>query len=223
MGEYRGAAFDLDGVIVDTAKYHFLAWQRLARELGIEFTERDNERLKGVSRMRSLAILLEIGGLTRTEAEMQSLAETKNRWYVEYINGMDASEILPGAREYLHLLRRRGIKTALCSASKNAGLILAKLQIAELFDAVIDGNKATKAKPDPEIFLMGAAALGLDPGECVAFEDAAAGVEAAKRAGMYTIGVGDEEILKAADLVISGLHELLPEWPNRKRIPLGEP
>jgi len=209
MQRYKGAAFDLDGVIVDTAKYHFFAWQRLARKLGFDLTERDNERLKGVSRMRSLAILLEIGGLTRTEAEKQILAEIKNAWYVEYIKGMDASEILPGAQEYLLLLRGRGVRTALCSASKNAGMILDKLRIAGLFDAVVDGNMVTKAKPDPEIFLLGAEALDLHPGECVAFEDAAAGVEAAKKAGMYTVGIGDKEILKNADLVIGGLHEML--------------
>lgn len=214
IGERKGAAFDLDGVIVDTAKYHFLAWQRLARELGIHFTARDNERLKGVSRMRSLEILLEIGGLTATEAEKRDLAARKNEWYVQYIEGMDASEILPGAEEYLHLLRRQGKRTALCSASKNAGLILAKLGIAGLFDAVIDGNKVTKAKPDPEIFLAGAAAMGLAPTECAAFEDAAAGIEAAKRAGMYTIGIGEPENLRGADLVVKGLYELLPDRPR---------
>lgn len=209
LNNIKGAIFDLDGVIVDTAKYHYLAWARLANELGFDFTLRDNERLKGVSRMRSLEILLEIGGVSSTEEEMLAMAEKKNNWYVEYIKKMDESELLRGARKYLLKLRGEGIKIALGSASKNSPMILENLKIVDLFDAVIDGNKVVKAKPDPEVFTLGALELGLDPADCVVFEDAEAGVEAAKRAGMKVVGIGEKEILKDADFVVAGLFELL--------------
>lgn len=209
LENFKGAIFDLDGVIVDTAKYHYLAWERLAKELGFEFTLKDNERLKGVSRMRSLEILLEIGGISLGEAEKAALAEKKNGWYVDYIRRMDESELLKGARDYILKLRSRGVKIALGSASKNSPMILENLKITELFDAVIDGNKVSKAKPDPEVFLLGARELGLDPADCVVFEDAEAGVEAAKRAGMKVVGIGERQILKEADSVVAGLFELL--------------
>lgn len=205
----KGAIFDLDGVIVDTAKYHYLAWARLAKELGFEFTLKDNERLKGVSRARSLEILLEIGHKSFSNAEKSLLAEKKNNWYVDYIRQMDETELLKGAKEYIVELKSKGTKVALGSASKNAPLILKNLNIMELFDAVIDGNKVSKAKPDPEVFSLGASELGLEPEDCVVFEDAEAGVEAAKRAGMKVVGIGSKEILKDADLVVAGLHDLL--------------
>lgn len=208
LNTMKGAIFDLDGVIVDTAKYHYLAWRSLARRLGFEFTEADNERLKGVSRMESLRILLEVGGAIATEEEREEMAAEKNREYVDYISKLEPSEILPGAGGYLLQLRGRGVKIALGSASKNAGFILSRLGIAELFDAVIDGTKVSKAKPDPEVFLAASAALGLPPSECVVFEDAEAGVQAGKAAGCRVVGIGDPNILAAADLVVSGLHEL---------------
>ncbi|HHT42459.1 MAG TPA: beta-phosphoglucomutase [Firmicutes bacterium] len=198
------AIFDLDGVIVDTAKYHFLAWKRLADELGIHFTERDNERLKGVSRMRSLEIILEIGGKQKTAAEKQELANRKNTWYVEYIMQMDASEILPGVLPFLQELKDNNIKIALGSASKNAPTILNRLGIAAFFDAIVDGNLVTKAKPDPEVFTLGAELLGIAPEAAVVFEDAQAGIEAALRAGMKAIGVGSPGILQNAHHVIPG-------------------
>lgn len=204
----KGAIFDLDGVIVDTAKYHYLAWRDLAAELGFAFTEEDNERLKGVSRMQSLDILLEIGNLAMEDSVKEELADRKNRQYVEYITRMDESELLPGAREYLTGLRSRGIKIALGSASKNAGLILERLNIAELFDAVVDGTKVAKAKPDPEVFLLAARELRLSPGECVVYEDALAGIQAAQAAGMRTVGIGQPRHLPGADRVVSGLHVL---------------
>ena len=205
----RAAIFDLDGVIVDTAKYHYLAWKRLANELGFDFTEVDNERLKGVSRVRSLEILLEIGGLTLDEATRSQLAARKNNWYVNYISQMDASEILPGAADYLQKIRLNGVRTALGSASKNAPVILDRLGISSLFDAIVDGNKVSKAKPDPEVFLRAAQELNIPPGECVVFEDAEAGIEAALRAGMGTVGIGKPSVLKDADVVVGGLHQLL--------------
>jgi beta-phosphoglucomutase len=205
----KGALFDLDGVIVDTAKYHYIAWKKLANELGFNFNESDNERLKGVSRARSLEILLEIGGLTFSDEEKLALATKKNEWYVEYIKGMDESEILKGAKDYLIKLRESGVKIALGSASKNALMILNNLKIVDLFDTIVDGNKVSKAKPDPEVFALGAKELGLQPEDCVVFEDAEAGVEAAKRAGMKVVGIGKKEILKEADMVINGLYDLL--------------
>lgn len=208
MGPIRACLFDLDGVIVDTAKYHYLAWKRLAGELGFDFTVEDNERLKGVSRQRSLEILLEIGGIGKTAEEQAQLAERKNRWYVEYITSMDDSEVLPGVREFMAGLRRAGIRTALGSASKNAGIILERTGTRELFDAVIDGNRTASAKPDPEVFLLGAEELGVAPEECAVFEDAEAGIEAAKRAGMLAVGVGRPEQLKQADVVIGSFKEL---------------
>jgi beta-phosphoglucomutase len=207
--EMRAAIFDLDGVIVDTAKYHYLAWKRLANEYGFDFTEVDNERLKGVSRTRSLEILLEIGVLSVDEATKQSMAAQKNDWYVEYIQHMDASEILPGAAEYLQTLRNRGVKTAIGSASKNAPLILERVGIASLFDAVIDGAKIQQAKPDPEVFLVAAQELGIPPASCVVFEDAEAGIEAAHRAGMGAVGIGKPAVLKDADMVVQGLDQLI--------------
>lgn len=215
MADIRGAIFDLDGVIVDTAKYHYRAWKRLADELGFVFTEKDNERLKGVSRMRSLEILLEVGHRSFTEEQKRILAEKKNGWYVEYIQTIDESEILPGAKEYLLHLKRKGIKIALGSASKNASMILDNLKITDLFDAIVDGNSVTKAKPDPEVFLLAASLIGMAPENCVVFEDAAAGIEAASRACMASIGIGDKSALSKADRVISGFDELLLEIQNK--------
>jgi beta-phosphoglucomutase len=209
LGNFKGALFDLDGVIVDTAKFHFLAWNRLASELGFTFTEYHNERLKGVSRVHSLEILLEIGRISLSEEKKHLLAELKNKWYVEYITNMKQSEILPGAKEYLIQLRNSGIKIALGSASKNAPMILGNLKITELFDAIVDGNNTSKAKPDPEVFLLGAEKLGLAPEDCIVFEDAAAGVEAGKNAGMRVVGIGSTDVLKQADYVIKGLYELV--------------
>lgn len=208
MAEIKACLFDLDGVIVDTAKYHYLAWKRLANSLGFEFTEEDNERLKGVSRMKSLEILLEIGGLSFDESAMEEMAAKKNQWYVEYISKMDASEILPGVLNFLKLLRKNNIKTALGSVSKNAMLILKNIQMLEYFDAVIDGTKITNAKPNPEVFLKGAEELCVNPSECVVFEDAKAGIEAAINAGMYSIGVGSPIILSKANFVISSFEEM---------------
>ncbi|PAB60289.1 beta-phosphoglucomutase [Anaeromicrobium sediminis] len=208
MKNIEAIIFDLDGVIVDTAKYHFLAWQRLARELDIEFTIEDNERLKGVSRMRSLEIILEIGNKTLDEKEKEDLAFKKNEWYKEYIANMDESEILEGAKEFIELLRENNIKVVLGSASKNAKTILEKLNLIDCFHAIIDGTCVTKAKPDPQVFLQGAEAVGIDPINCIVFEDAEAGIEAAKRAGMVAIGVGEADTLKDAHIQIKGLYEM---------------
>lgn len=204
----KACLFDLDGVLVDTAKYHFLAWKRLAEELGFVFTEQDNERLKGVSRMASLDILLAVGHIQLDDETKQALAEKKNNWYVDYISHMDETEILPGALSFLQELKVNRILVALGSASKNAMTILINTKMVPYFDAIIDGTKTASAKPDPEVFLLGASELGVSPAECVVFEDAAAGIEAANRAGMRSIGVGTAAVLGSADDVISSLQEM---------------
>ena len=203
--------FDLDGVVVDTAKYHFIAWKALARELGFDFTLADNERLKGVSRMQSLDILLEIGGKQFTQSEKIAMAEKKNTLYVSYIEKMSPEETLPGVEKFLQELRKRGIKTALGSASKNAPLILERIGLAGWFDVIVDGNSISEAKPNPEVFLKGAEKLGIIPEHCVVFEDAIAGVEAARNANMYCVGIGEPQNLGLADLVIPGFNEFTVE------------
>ncbi|QKJ29645.1 beta-phosphoglucomutase [Mucilaginibacter mali] len=214
MSHIKACLFDLDGVIVDTAIYHYQAWKRLANELGFDFTEHDNEQLKGVSRTRSLEIILELGGVTQTEAEKEELADRKNKWYVEMIGKMRPDEILPGAKEFVQACRNAGIKTALGSASKNSMMILDKIGMTDLFDAIVDGNKVTKAKPDPEVFLKGAEELGVQPVDCVVFEDAIAGVEAAKAGGMKAVGIGEPAVLKQADIVLPGLSAMTVDKLN---------
>ncbi|NVM62407.1 beta-phosphoglucomutase [Mucilaginibacter sp. SG538B] len=208
MNTIKACIFDLDGVIVDTAVYHYKAWKRLANSLGFDFTEHQNEQLKGVSRVRSLQLILGWGGVTKTEAEQEQLATQKNTWYMEMVNQMKPEEILPGAKEFLTTCRAVGLKTALGSASKNSMTILEKIGITDMFDAVIDGNKVSKAKPDPEVFLAGAQALSVQPEECVVFEDAIAGVEAAIAGDMKVVGIGSPDVLKGANLVIKGLDEM---------------
>jgi beta-phosphoglucomutase len=208
MNNVKACIFDLDGVIVDTAVYHYKAWKRLANSLGFDFTEEQNEKLKGVSRVRSLELILQWGGITKTAAEQEVLATEKNTWYVEMITQMKPDEILPGAKEFVQACRDAGIKTALGSASKNSMMILEKIGMVELFDAIIDGNKVSKAKPDPEVFLKGAEAVGVIPAGCVVFEDAIAGIEAAVAGGMKAVGIGSPDVLHEANLVISGLDKM---------------
>jgi len=208
MNRIKAFIFDLDGVIVDTAKYHYLAWKDLANGLGFEFTEHDNERLKGVSRVRSLEILLEIGGIDMDEQTKEEIATRKNNQYVGLISKMTSQEILPGVTDFLQSAKDAGLKIVLGSASKNAPLILEKIEVGHFFDVIIDGNKVTRAKPDPEVFLKGAVAVNANPAECIVFEDALAGIEAAKNAGMIAVGVGNPKILVGADAVIRGFSGL---------------
>ena len=205
----KAALFDLDGVLVDTARYHFLAWRKLANSLGFDFTEEDNERLKGVSRTESLEIVLGLGSVSKSAQEKVELCDLKNRWYVERIQGMDPSELLPGVVDYLQALREKGVKIALGSASKNAGTILAKTGISHYFDAVVDGTTVEKSKPDPEVFLQGARALGVADADCVVFEDSRSGLAAARAGGMASVGIGKASHLPEADIVVGGLAELL--------------
>ena len=188
----------MDGVIVDTAKYHYLAWRKLANELGFEFTQEQNELFKGVSRKRCLEILLDIGDVTATQEEFDRWMVDKNVDYLEYIENMDASEILPDVPRVLDYLKELDIPIALGSASKNARPILEKVGLLHYFDAIVDGNNVAKAKPDPEVFLIAAKNLEVNPLDCVVFEDAVAGIQAANAGGMISIGIGDAQILSEA-------------------------
>lgn len=204
MKTYKGLIFDLDGVVVDTAKYHFQAWKKLADELDIPFSKEDNERLKGVSRKASFEIILEIGKRDMSQEEKEFYCEKKNNVYVSYIQQLDESEILPGVKEFLTDAREKGYKIALGSASKNSLLILNRLGISGLFDAIVDGTKVSRAKPDPEVFLKGAQELKVSCENCIVFEDAQAGIEAAHNAGMKAVGIGEKAILTKADTVFGG-------------------
>lgn len=193
--------FDLDGVIVDTAKYHYLAWQKIAQQLGIEFTPEHNEELKGVSRIRSLDIILNLGNIEATQDEKNGWLVQKNEDYLSYLVTMDESEILPGVLPVLIYLKENNQKIVLGSASKNAKPILEKAKIIDYFDAVVDGNDVINAKPDPEVFIQGARKMNFSNEHCIVFEDSVAGVQAANIAGMISVGIGDESILKEAQFV----------------------
>ena len=206
----KGFLFDLDGVIVDTAVFHFQAWRRLAQKLGGDFTEEQNEQLKGVSRVDSLKKIIEWTGATVSDEEFQTLMVEKNEWYLELVQGLGPQDALPGALDFLQTAYDQGIKIALGSASKNAPMILEKLGITPLFTAIIDGNNVVNGKPHPEVFLKGAEALGLEPSECVVFEDSIAGVQAAKTGGMSSVGIGNAETLQA-DIHFTALGDTTPE------------
>lgn len=197
----KGFIFDLDGVIVDTAKYHYLAWKQLADQLGIPFTPEDNERFKGVSRKRCLEILLEMGGIEVSQKQFDAWLLEKNSDYLSYISQMDSSEVLADVPRVLDYLNVRDVPLALGSASKNAKPILEKVGLTSYFKAVVDGNEVEKAKPDPQVFLIAASRLGVTPEDCVVFEDALAGITAANSAGMFSIGIGEPDVLSEADCV----------------------
>lgn len=204
--------FDLDGVIVSTAEFHFKAWKEISRELQIEFSERDNEKLKGVSREDSLRILLEIGGLELTEDHFEQLVDKKNRIYLELIENLSPTDILPAVADRISLLRAYGRKTGIASSSKNTRMVLRKIGLTDFFDVIVDGNRISKPKPDPEIFLTAAAELGTPARSCLVFEDAAAGVEAAKKAGMRVIGIGSKTVLKEADYLFEEFSMISEEF-----------
>lgn len=203
--------FDLDGVLVDTAVYHFEAWKKMANLLGFDFDEEFNETLKGISRMDSLNAILKQGGKELTEAEKVKYAAMKNEWYLELVNTMTKDNILPGVETFIKEAKALNIKIALGSASKNSAIILEKTELAKYFDAIIDGNHVKKSKPDPEVFINGALALGVKNEVCLVFEDAYAGVQAAKSANMMAIGIGDAAVLDNADLVFKNLVGVNPE------------
>ena len=204
----KGFIFDLDGVIVDTAKYHYLAWRNLANELGFEFTKEQNELFKGVSRKRCLEILLDIGKVEATQEQFDTWMVEKNIDYLKYIEKMDASEILPDVPKILEFLKGNNIPIALGSASKNAQPILEKVNLLHYFDVIVDGNNVTKAKPNPEVFLLAAEQLGVQPENCIVFEDAVAGVQAANSANMLSVGIGNEKILSEAKYNFEGFTQI---------------
>ncbi|MEI6865167.1 beta-phosphoglucomutase [Flavicella sp.] len=210
--EEKGFIFDLDGVIVDTAKFHYLAWKELANQLGVNFTEEHNELLKGVSRGKSLEILLSLGDVTLTDFEKEKYMKEKNIRYLAYVAKMDESDILSGIKELLLFLKQNNIPFSLGSASKNARVILEGVNLLEIFTAIVDGNDVSKAKPNPEVFLIAAEKLKLKPENCIVIEDAAAGIEAAKRAKMVSVGIGEEEMLGAADFLLSSTSKLTIEY-----------
>jgi beta-phosphoglucomutase len=195
--------FDLDGVLTDTAEYHYLGWKRLAEEEGLEFTRLDNEALRGIPRRESLMLLLR--GLPYAEEKIQEMMERKNRYYLEYIREITPSDLLPGARELLGELRVANIKAAIGSASKNALEVVERLGIRPLLDAISDGNSVERQKPAPDLFLHAAAQLGLAPEVCVVVEDATAGIQAALAGGFHAIGIGPVERVGSAELVLPSL------------------
>lgn len=208
--------FDLDGVIVDTAKYHFLAWKELAMSLKIPFDETDNENLKGVSRIQSLEYILGKAGLSLSPLEKEKLATQKNLRYLDHISTIDVEEMLPGVVELLEDLKKNKIKIALGSASKNARFILERLDIIGYFDVIIDGNMTTEGKPDPETFLLAASRLGCKPEHCLVVEDASKGVDAALSARMWCLGIGEHENLSHAHWVLNDLNGLSFSEINKK-------
>ena len=215
MMEGKGFIFDLDGVIVDTAKYHYLAWKELANQLGINFTEEHNELLKGVSRVKSLDILLGVGDVTLTDEEKKKYMAEKNTRYLAYVAKMDESEILPGIKELLSFLQVNNVPFSLGSASKNARVILEGVNLLDAFTAIVDGNDVSKAKPDPEVFLIAAKKINLQPKNCIVIEDAAAGIEAANRANMKSVGIGEKEMLGASDILLSSTSQLTIELAKK--------
>lgn len=208
---FKAVIFDLDGVIVDTAKYHYIAWKSMAEDLGIAFTEADNEHLKGISRMDSLNYILQMGNLFYANEKKLQLAHRKNQEYLKLINHLDPSEILPGTMNWLNKCKKHNIHIALGSASKNARQILSGLNLMDYFEVIIDGTDTTKTKPNPEVFLLAAEKLGLPPVDCVVVEDSFRGIEAALAGGFFTVGIGDKEILKDAHIVSNSLENIDPE------------
>jgi beta-phosphoglucomutase len=207
MSSIKAFIFDLDGVLVDTAEYHYRGWKRLADEEGLPFDRKANEALRGISRRESLLLISKDRILP--ESKIQEMMERKNRYYVEFIQDVTPADMLPGACELLLEIRTAGLKTAIGSASKNTCQVVEKLEIASLIDAISDGYSVENPKPAPDLFLHAAAQIGFPPTECVVVEDAAAGIEAAKAGGFRSIGLGPIERVSAADLVypsLAGVH-----------------
>lgn len=200
--------FDLDGVIVSTDEYHYQAWKKLADEEGIYFDRHINERLRGVSRLESLDIIMEKANKKYTEEEKKILAERKNDYYREWLNKLTPEDILPGVLEKLEELKKAGIRLGIGSSSKNTPVILEKIGLSGFFDAVSDGNQIKKSKPDPEVFLLAASKMNVPAEKCLVVEDADAGIEAAINAGMKCLAVGAASSNKKAQLRAGSLQEI---------------
>ncbi|MBK9337103.1 MAG: beta-phosphoglucomutase [Lewinellaceae bacterium] len=205
---YRGCIFNLDGVLVDTAKYHYEAWRQLANSLDFDISREQNEQLKGLGRMASLETILSWGGIYLSEAEKMHWADVKNNWYIGLISNMKPGEVLPGVLYFLRQVREKGMKIALSSSSQNARAVLKSTGLEPYFDVIADGNTIKRQKPDPQCFLLPAEAMGLPPAECLVFEDAPSGITAALLGGFTAIGVGRKENLKQASVVIAGFENL---------------
>ena len=212
---HKGFIFDLDGVIVDTAKFHYLAWRKLANNFGFDITEDQNEQLKGISRVKSLEIILEWGKVNLSQDEFMEQMALKNDNYLSYISTMTKKDLLPGVSNVIDYLSENNIPFALGSASKNARIILEKTGLIEKFDAVVDGNDVTKAKPNPEVFLIAASKLKIEPENCVVFEDSVAGIQAANAAEMTSVGIGDKDILNEASFIFSDFTEIKIDFINQ--------
>jgi beta-phosphoglucomutase len=207
--------FDLDGVIVDTAKFHYLAWRKLANDLGFDITEVQNEQLKGISRVKSLEIILKWGDVKLSQDEFMEQMALKNDNYLSYISSMTKKDILPGVSNVIDYLSEKNIPFALGSASKNARIILEKTGLNTQFNAVVDGNDVSKAKPNPEVFLVAASKLGVEPENCVVFEDSVAGIQAANSAEMTSVGIGEKNVLNEADFIFSDFTEIKIDFINQ--------
>ncbi len=206
MSGLQGFIFDLDGVLVDTARFHYLAWTRLAQEdLGVDLTPERNEQFKGVTRVACMQRLCQWTGAVLTDAQFTELTDRKNRWYVESVERMTPGDVLPGALAFVKACRAAGLRLAIGSASKNCALVLARTGLGPHFDAVADGTVVTRAKPDPEVFLTAAGMLGLASGECAVFEDAQAGLDAARAGGMKAVGIALPGALTGADALYPAL------------------
>lgn len=212
---HKGFIFDLDGVIVDTAKFHYLAWRKLANNFGFDITEDQNEQLKGISRLRSLEIILKWGKVNLSQDEFMEQMALKNDNYLSYIASMTKKDLLPGVSDLIDYLSENNIPFALGSASKNARIILEKTGLIQKFDAVVDGNDVTIAKPNPEVFLIAASKLKIKPGNCIVFEDSVAGIQAANAAEMISVGIGEKNILNEADFVFSDFNEIKIDFINQ--------
>lgn len=208
----KAIIFDLDGVIVDTAKYHYIAWRKIANDLGFDFSENENENLKGVSRVQSLEYILEKGNKTLSQKEKEALLIAKNEHYLTLISNMDDTELLDGIKELLLALHKEKIPFALGSASKNARRILEALQLTHLFSAIVDGTDVNKAKPDPEVFLIAAKKLCYTPKNCIVIEDSMAGIEAANSVNMISVGIGSDQILVDANFVLNNTSQLTVDF-----------
>ena len=206
----KGFVFDLDGVITDTAKFHYIAWKELGHELGIEIDLQFNEQLKGISRMDSLERILVHGGRENdfTAEQKEELAGKKNQHYVTLLQKLTPEDLLPGVKDFLDQAQALGIPCAIASASKNALFILEKLGVIDEFDAIVDPATLTKGKPDPEIFVKACELIHVAPGDAIGFEDAQAGIQGIKGAGMYAVGVSTGEALEGADKIITHFTEI---------------
>ncbi len=211
----KGLIFDLDGVIVDTAHFHYSAWKKTANELGFDLTLELNEKLKGVSRIASLQKILDWANISISQEQFDNLTSEKNEDYLNNVNQMSKKDILPGVSKFISDIKKLGYPIALGSASKNAKSILRRVELLSKFDAIVDGNNVTKAKPDPEVFIKAASLINIKPEDCIVFEDSQAGIQAANNANMISIGLGKKSVLNEADYVFNDFTEISTKFLNQ--------